>query len=184
LVWLLLACGGSAAQSAKRSPGVAGAGGTPSAEAGGTPSAEAGGSSAVAAADGGAGQLGSALCTELGCLAGAELLYVPNRECHCTAASQTSELLETDFTPLVGPTWRVKVSSDALALDLTPSAGGDSVHGVRDQKQTERAWYELGLFAGGRFVVQAKSGQLQAEYTIYGSGVPIVGSTRGLLTNP
>jgi hypothetical protein len=176
----------------KRSPGVAGANGElsagasgePCAGAGGTPSAEAGGSSSAAAADGGAGQSGSAPCTELGCLADAELLYVPNREWQRTAASQTSELLEADFTPLLGPTWRVKVSSDALALDLTPSAGGDTVHGVRDQKQTDRAWYELGLFAGGRFVVQAKAGQLQAEYTIYGSGVPIVGSTRGLLTNP
>lgn len=38
-----------------------------------------------------------------------------------------------------------------------------------------------GLFAGGRFVVWVGDAGLQAEYTIYGSGVPIIGSVRGAL---
>jgi len=36
-------------------------------------------------------------------------------------------------------------------------------------------------FAGGRFVVWAADVGLQAELTIYGSGVPIVSSERGPL---
>jgi len=94
------------------------------------------------------------------------------------------ELQEADYTPLLGPTWRAKFSSDALALDLTPTAGGDAVHGTRDTKRTDSAWFELELFAGGRFVVQASSSELQAEYTVYGSGTPIISSTRGLLESP
>ncbi len=44
--------------------------------------------------------------------------------------------------------------------------------------------YDLttGTFAGGRFVVWAVESELQAELTIYGSGVPIASSERGTLT--
>src|SRR3989339_328335 len=47
-----------------------------------------------------------------------------------------------------------------------------------------RREYDLttGTFAGGRFIVWPGAAGLQAELTIYGSGVPIISSERGALT--
>jgi hypothetical protein len=43
--------------------------------------------------------------------------------------------------------------------------------------------YELteGAFAGGRFVIGSVASGLEAELTLYGSGVPIASSERGAL---
>lgn len=110
---------------------------------------------------------------------------MPDREWqHTGSANTSSELQEVDYTALLGPTWRAKFSSDAMSLDLTPTAGGDTVHGTRKAAPTGRAWFDLTLFAGGRFVVQVGASDLQAELTQYGSGQPIVSSTRGLLQTP
>jgi hypothetical protein len=210
LALLLVACGGTSARAPKRSPGAGGAAGEPSAAAGavnalpaeggaggaglgvggavggadagaaGTPGAEAG-------AAGAAGAGGQPACVGLDCLAGAELLYVPDRAWQRPTAAPnntSAELSETDYTPLAGPTWLAKFSSDAQALDLTPSAGGDTIHGTRDPQRQDQAWFELSLFAGGRFLVWASANELHAEYTSYGSGMPIVSSTRGLLETP
>lgn len=119
-------------------------------------------------------------------MAGAELVYVPDRKWQRPdgPASMTEELSEADYQPLLGPSWLARFSSDALSVELTPVAGGATVHGSRDPAREGRAWYELVLFAGGRFVVEASSGELHAEYTNYGSGMPIIGSTRGLLLAP
>lgn len=139
------------------------------------------------AGDAGAGgKPGTPPCAGLDCLAGAELLYVPDREWQRNAALSTPfvDLPEAEYTPLLGPTWRVKFSSDALTLELTATAGGDTASGKRDPKRTDRAWFDLKLATGGRFVVQASSNELHAEQTHYGSGVPIVSSTRGLLKSP
>jgi len=151
--------------------GVGAAGENGDAMAGGASSAAGGEPSVVA-------------CEGLGCLAGAELLYRPDREWQHTAADTSSELAEADYEARLGPTWLAKLSSDAQSLDLTPTAGGDTVHGTRDLQRLDRAFFELSLFAGGRFVVQAVEGELRAEYTVYGSGFPIVSSTRGLLVGP
>jgi hypothetical protein len=71
-----------------------------------------------------------------------------------------------------------------MAVELQPSAGGATVHGARNPAHADRAWYELELFAGGRFVVQLAGDQFVAEHTIYGSGSPILSSTRGTLNEP
>lgn len=199
-ILLLVACGGSAARNTKPAPSVGGAAGEPSSAAG-TPNGAGtgeGGAAGVGAASGAAaiagaeasdagagGQPGSPTCDGLDCLAGAELIYVPDREWQRPASGTPMvELQEADYTPLQGPTWRAKFSIDALAVDLTPTAGGDTVHGTRDTKRADSGWFGLELFAGGRFVVQASSRELRAEYTIYGSGSPIISSTRGLLKSP
>ena len=210
---LLIACGGKAAPTPKGSPNVGGAAGEPSAaagassvevageggaagaSAGGIAGASVGGVGGAADAAGAAGAEASAagaggqavlVCAGLDCLAGAELVYVPDRAWQRPAApvSITDELSEADYQPLLGPTWLAKFSSDAASVDLTPVAGGATVHGTRDQKREGRAWFDLGLFAGGRFVVQASTAELHAEYTNYGSGIPVVASTRGLLEPP
>jgi hypothetical protein len=50
-----------------------------------------------------------------------------------------------------------------------------------EQENAERLIYSLvaGVFAGGRIVVWREAGGIQAELTIYGSGVPVVRSERG-----
>ena len=118
-------------------------------------------------------------------MAGAELIYWPDREWQrATANPASQELLEADYQPKMASAWNVKFSSDARQIVLTPAAGGNAVHGARDLQHTDRAWFDLMLSTGGRFVVQVGAPEFQAEYTAYGSGVPIVSSTRGALRAP
>lgn len=168
-------------------PDEGGAGGTNSGVGGAGGGADAGAAGAAGAEASAAGAGGQPACVGLDCLAGADLLYVPDRAWQRPTGAPNdtnAQLSEADYTPLAGPTWRAKFSSDARALDLTPSAGGDTVHGTRDPQRQDQAWFELSLFAGGRFLVQASANELQAEYTTYGSGMPIVSSTRGRLESP
>jgi hypothetical protein len=65
----------------------------------------------------------------------------------------------------------------------TISIMGDSISGlIMDDKELNKT-YDLhtGLFAGGRFSVWISNGGFEAEYTVYGSGVPIIRSERGNL---
>ena len=143
----------------------------------------AGGSEAGAAGAGGQPALD---CTGLDCLLGAELLYVPDRAWQrpATPVTISTELSESDYEPQALPPWVAKFSSDAQTLDLTPTADGAVAHGTRDPEHQDEAWFELVLFAGGRFVVQASGNQLHAELATYGSGMPVISSTRGLLEAP
>ena len=50
-----------------------------------------------------------------------------------------------------------------------------------DTEEYKKYDLDKGLFAGGRFFVWITEGQFEAEYTIYGSGVPIIRSERGYL---
>jgi hypothetical protein len=58
-----------------------------------------------------------------------------------------------------------------------------SVSGEKINNGEESKLYELveGLFAGGRLVIWINHEDFEAEYTIYGSGVPIIRSERGKL---
>ena len=147
----------------------------------GTSAAGAGG----AQADGGAAGQSSPGCEGFACLADAELVYWPDREWQRSGMSSGgNELLEADYAPKEGPAWDVKFSSDAQQLTLTPRAGGDPVQGTRDAQRTDRAWFDVRLSIGGRFVVKGVPPEFQAEFTAYGSGVPITQSTRGALKAP
>jgi hypothetical protein len=61
----------------------------------------------------------------------------------------------------------------------------DTVGGerVNDGEASKRYALDEGLFAGGRFIVWISNGSFEAEYTVYGSGVPIIRSERGKLTS-
>ena len=172
------AAGGPVAAAGASTGGAAGAtiGGVAGASSGGAEGGEAGA----------AGLAGSAPCLELSCLLGAQFVYVPNRQwtrpsTNPSGPPTSSELSESDYQPLLGPRYDVTFSNDAQQVELTPSAGGDTVKGSRQTPPSDRAMFELTLFAGGRFVVQAGASAFQAEYTVYGSGTPIVSSTRGEL---
>jgi hypothetical protein len=135
------------------------------------------------------GQAADAICAELSCLAGAALVYQPTREWQRPPGSTSviGELSETDYTPSVGPTATLKFSGDAQYVQLVPTAGGvpieggEVVGGTRDPKFLDRAYFDLSHFAGGRFEIKVRAGKLEAEHTIYGAGVPVISSTRGVL---
>ena len=88
---------------------------------------------------------------------------------------------EEDYVALEsGPTYRLTVSDGGARVAFADSAkvarrtGGDRDHA--DYEMTE------GTFAGGRLRVWSRQdGSLEAELTIYGSGVPILSSGRGSL---
>jgi hypothetical protein len=65
------------------------------------------------------------------------------------------------------------------------SSGTGSVSGERSNDGEPSKCYELneGLFAGGRFIIWISNDHFEAEYTLYGSGVPIIRSERGRLTS-
>jgi hypothetical protein len=78
-----------------------------------------------------------------------------------------------------GDEYTIIFSNDGKSVTIDPgSIKGNLMSNVGNKKQ-----YELseGLFAGGRFLVWEKDGNFEAEYTVYGSGVPILGSQRGKL---
>jgi hypothetical protein len=88
------------------------------------------------------------------------------------------ELDEEDYEPIEdGPRHSVKVGADGASVEV----GEGPMKGERQQADESRIAYDLtgGVFAGGRFVVWKAEGGLEAELTIYGSGVPIVSSERG-----
>jgi hypothetical protein len=92
----------------------------------------------------------------------------------------TDPLDEADYLPVDdGATVRVVVSKggDAVSVGDTPLKGARTT----DADGTLRYDLGAGTFAGGRFVVWSGASSLQAELTIYGSGVPIVSSERGPL---
>lgn len=91
-------------------------------------------------------------------------------------------LSEADYQPVpAGTTYDVVVSGKTADIAVGPTP----FKGVRGERTGERVMYDLqagGTFAGGRFVVSpGPRNTLQAELTLYGSGVPIAKSERGPL---
>ncbi|NJL28936.1 MAG: hypothetical protein HC897_14125 [Thermoanaerobaculia bacterium] len=80
--------------------------------------------------------------------------------------------------------------SEGRKLRIVISDGGQKVaipeEGIRGRRVGEpaaAAVFDLdeGTFAGGRFVVWGGPAGLEAELTVFGSGVPILSSERGTL---
>ena len=97
-------------------------------------------------------------------------------------AAPTDALDEADYSPSdTEPDWSVRVSAHGKSLELTvESADLTTINGTGGDAVGDRLHYDLteGAFAGGRFEVW-DDGSLQAELTLFGSGVPIVSSQRG-----
>jgi hypothetical protein len=88
---------------------------------------------------------------------------------------------ESDYQPLTPTTvYRVVLSGAGTTVTI----GTAPYAGTRTATSWDAVTFELstGTFAGGRFAVWPGQTSLQAELTIYGSGVPIVSSERGTLT--
>jgi hypothetical protein len=73
----------------------------------------------------------------------------------------------------------VTFSEDGQLVSIKPGP----VSGVKTTDGKVSKFYELGdgLFAGGRFIIWINNKNFEAEYTIYGSGIPIIKSERGKL---
>jgi hypothetical protein len=90
----------------------------------------------------------------------------------------TDPLSEADFAPVDGGArYRLVVSEDAARIEVVES----QMVAQLEQATAERLIYGLvdGAFAGGRIMVWREPSGIQAELTIYGSGVPVVRSERG-----
>jgi len=98
------------------------------------------------------------------------------------------QLVESDYQPVSdGPTYPILVSDRGIQVTIGKAHEmGPRAHfplkGSRTSA-TKAIAYDLhkGTFAGGRLVVWPDERTLQAELTIYGSGLPIVLSVRGRL---
>jgi len=73
----------------------------------------------------------------------------------------------------------VTFTADGRSVSISPGP----VTGLKEKNSEECRFYELsdGLFAGGRFLVWIDNDEFEAEFTVYGSGVPIIRSERGIL---
>jgi hypothetical protein len=90
------------------------------------------------------------------------------------------ELMEGDYAPVTGVAAHAIVVSKRLR---EVSIGTAPWRGTIAQGSPGSLRYELstGTFAGGRWIVWNTARGLEAELTLYGSGVPIVSSERGRL---
>ncbi len=109
-------------------------------------------------------------------------LQVDRRRNHAASGGQFPDdpLDEKDYEPVQdGPTYAVTVSQDWRSVTI----GSEPLLGTSIPDPTGALRYDLstGTFAGGRFRVWVGETGLQAERTLYGSGVPIVISERGPL---
>ncbi len=87
---------------------------------------------------------------------------------------------ETGYAAVENATaYQVSFSEDMRTVCIMP----DSVSGILVENTEDYMAYDLnsGLFAGGRFLLWINDGRFEGEYTIYGSGVPIISSERGTL---
>jgi hypothetical protein len=73
----------------------------------------------------------------------------------------------------------ITFSEDGEEIHIEP----DSIHGHKASNEVDGMTFKLdmGTFAGGQFLVWGNEERVEAELTIYGSGVPIVRSERGYL---
>ena len=99
---------------------------------------------------------------------------------HPNVQFPSDQLKENDYVEINhGSEYEVSFSEDMQTISIMH----DSISGTIMEGTEEYKKYDLdkGLFAGGRFIVWITEDQFEAEYTIYGSGVPIVRSERGYL---
>jgi hypothetical protein len=95
-----------------------------------------------------------------------------------TVGVPKDSLSEADFAPVAGGArYRLVVSAYAARIEVV----GSQMVAQLEQATAERLIYGLvdGAFAGGRIMVWREPSGIQAELTIYGSGVPVVRSERG-----
>ena len=87
-------------------------------------------------------------------------------------------LKESDYVPVSEDIqYNITFSADGQSVTIEPG----SVSGEKTNDSPGSVFYNIvnGLFAGGRFVIWKNNDVFGAEYTIYGSGIPVIKSERG-----
>jgi hypothetical protein len=125
-------------------------------------------------------------CVELSCVeANQAYRYRPTREARQpvqVATPAAEELPESAYDPIESaPTHTVTFSADLETVELVSIEDERRLRGTQQARSAQRIAYDLDAFAGGQFVVQFDDAKLEAGITLFGSGVPITSSTRGLL---
>lgn len=93
-------------------------------------------------------------------------------------------LPETAYKPMEDPpTFRVVVSENGARVSVEEDWASTPhvAHYERVSVDAGRIWYDLDPVAMGRFVIWPTADGLQAEETLYGSGLPMLRSVRGSL---
>lgn len=91
-------------------------------------------------------------------------------------------ILDDDYlTTDLGNCYKIIISEHGSKLAIQ----GTPVSGVRILNTENRCEYQIedGLFSGGVIYIWNSSFGIQAEYRVYGSGKPVVGSERGVFVN-
>ena len=94
----------------------------------------------------------------------------------------TDQLAEKDYHAVAGaPAFTVAISDGGEKVSLRGTLGGEqfAAEGKRSSVGDQSVAYDLDAFAGGRLVVRFTYEGLQAELTVYGSGLPMIASYRG-----
>lgn len=115
-------------------------------------------------------------------LYGQEVSFVTNRIAdHSEAQFPRDEFNESDYATITNSdTFSVVFSANGQEVNIYP----DSLGGQFLKWENNKLYFQLneGLFAGGRFVVWTTDDGYDGEFTVYGSGVPIIGSFRGVIS--
>jgi hypothetical protein len=91
-------------------------------------------------------------------------------------------LSEDDYTPVASPrshAIQIDLDGNQVLIDDAEYVGSLEATSTDSQHTFD---ITVGTFAGGRFVVWPDPQGLQAEFTLFGSGVPFAQSERGTLT--
>jgi hypothetical protein len=144
--------------------------------------------SVVAACSAFDGPQGEADCIDLSCVEpGRSYDYRPTRAATPPVeqpASPTGALPESAYTAIdSAATHRVTFSAGLHEVELVALEDGQRLKGEQRERIANRIVYALDAFAGGEFVASSSASQsdVEAELTLFGSGVPIVASSRGVL---
>ncbi len=99
---------------------------------------------------------------------------------HPNVQFPADDLTDRDYTSIQEDIqYDIAFSENGQTIVIEPGA----IHGTKTTGVGNSLRYELdeGLFAGGRFVIWTENDDFKGEITIYGSGVPIIKSLRGIL---
>ena len=94
----------------------------------------------------------------------------------------SDQLEENEYVEISdGSEYEISFSDNLQIISIMPASISGTI--LEDTKDHKKYDLNIGLIAGGRFIVWITEEKFEAEYTVYGSGVPIIRSERGYLSS-